>query len=143
MTKGTRPCLVVIEDNPADVQLLELALADAGLDCEFTFISDGRQAMDWVHLQATSPDATKPGVIVLDLNLPKHDGIEILEAMHRTGLGTLPVLVLSSSPSPRDAARVTAFPNARYMTKPVDLDGYATLSAVLRQMIEQPSAAAR
>ena len=136
------PCLLVIEDNPADVQLLQFTLLDAGLQCEIVTISDGQQALAWVasHEEADTP-GVKPQLLIVDLNLPKHDGIEILEAMqHNPALAVLPVLVLSSSPSPRDAARVTAFPNTRYMTKPSDLDGYAELATVLRQMLDAQNA---
>jgi CheY-like chemotaxis protein len=141
-TDAARPCLLVIEDNPADVQLLQFTLSDAGLDCEIVTIADGQKALAWVRQQSEDAAPAKPQLLIVDLNLPKHDGIEILEAMQQNpSLAVLPVLVLSSSPSPRDAARVTAFPNTKYMTKPSDLDGYGELSTVLRQMLDSHGAA--
>ena len=134
MNAETVPLLVVIEDNPSDVQLLEYTLKDAGLRCDVEVIVDGQKALAWVRKHIVGEPL--PALVIVDLNLPKHDGIEILEEMQRGGMldGTT-VLVLSSSPSPRDSARVRAFPNTRYMTKPSDLDGYGDLAKVLEEMM--------
>jgi CheY-like chemotaxis protein len=140
VTPDAKPRLVVIEDNPADVQLLRFTLEDAGMACELLVIEDGLQGLNWVQLHTDGQGASRPDITVLDLNLPRHDGIEILEAMQRTPeLASVPVLVLSSSPSPRDIARVTAFPNTRYLTKPAVLEEYSAVAAVVRQMLDERS----
>lgn len=138
MSEHRAICLAVIEDNPADVQLLRFALEEAGLDCELVVLYDGQAALEWVRRNGN--EGARPAkAVVLDLNLPRHDGIEVLEAMHRTpGLADVPVLVLSSSPSPRDVARVGAFPNTRYRTKPTVLEEYTQVSEMIREMIQPP-----
>jgi CheY-like chemotaxis protein len=134
MNTGIRPRIVVIEDNPADVELLRITLAEVNLECELTVLRDGAEAMDWIH---GSP-LLIPDLAVVDLNLPKHDGIELLEAMQAIpALARLPALVLSSSPSPRDIACVGMFPNTRYMTKPTFLDQYLDVGRVVIELLSQ------
>ena len=131
----TRPCLLVIEDNPADVQLLRLLLQENGFDCEMVVLRDGLEALAWVCLHDSRPHVPRPDLAVLDLNLPKHDGMQIIEAIRQTrGLEALPILVLSSSPSSRDGARLTAFLNIAYRTKPSTLEDYGEIISVIRGM---------
>ncbi|MCW5979968.1 MAG: response regulator [Bryobacteraceae bacterium] len=125
--------ILVIEDNPGDVELLRLALAGAGLDCELTVIDDGGDALTFAASSAVPFD-----LAVLDLNLPKNDGLEILEAMRANPvLSDMPVALLSSSSSPREQARLEAFRIGRYLTKPSDLDAYLQIGAVLKQMLTE------
>jgi CheY-like chemotaxis protein len=132
MAPNDKPSILLVEDNPADVQLFGFALEDAGLDCELMVIRDGGDALQLVR-RATSPIAD---VAVIDLNLPKNDGIEILEAIRSNpALTGMPVLILSSSPSPRDISRVSAFPNTQYLTKPSFLDQYARLGSTIGMML--------
>ena len=141
MNRRSKPFIVVIEDNPADVQLLELALDDIALECDCKVIQDGAEALAWVR-SFESGEGTQlqlPDLAVVDLNLPKNDGIEILTAMMNGRLSGVPALVLSSSPSPRDVARVRAFPNTRYLTKPSLLEQYAELGRAMREMLDSSS----
>jgi len=132
MSAGRTPQIVVIEDNPADIELLRFALAEVGMICDLHIIRDGGQAMEWIG-SAGSVD-----LVVVDLNLPKHDGIEVLEAMQASELlADLPVLVLSSSPSPRDMARVKMFRNTKYVTKPTFLEQYQDVGRLLEEMLLQ------
>lgn len=132
-----RPCILVIEDNASDVQLFRLALDEAGLDCELMVIRDGAEAVQWVESMRQSPDGhALPHMAVVDLNLPKYDGFEVLAMMRATEtLTSMPVMVLSSSVSPRDIARVQTFSNTRYVPKPVDLDEYSELGRKIRAML--------
>ncbi|HEY1240652.1 MAG TPA: response regulator, partial [Bryobacteraceae bacterium] len=83
--------ILVIEDNPADVELLRMALRHAGLDCELTIIDDGADALALVSRQPPA-SAADLDLAIIDLNLPKHGGEEILEALRANpDLTDLPV----------------------------------------------------
>src|SRR3954463_2161277 len=136
MTGASKPCVLMVEDNPADIHLLQFALRESGLDCDIEVLHDGLEALAWVRRHRDGAGTALPHIAILDLNLPKHDGIEVLEAMqHSPRLNALPVLVLSSSASPRDVARVTAFPNTAYRTKPSTLEEYADVARVIAEMM--------
>ena len=131
------PLILVIEDNPADVQLLELALSEAGIAADLMTFADGASAMTWI---ASCSDATSsgpcPDLAIVDLNLPKYDGLELLNALRRSGgLANVPALVMSSSTSPRDEARVRSLPNTEYLVKPADLDAYAEVGAAIGRLL--------
>lgn len=131
------PLILVIEDNPADVQLLEMALAEAGLRAELLTFADGANAMAWISACGT-PEASGPcpDLAIVDLNLPKYDGIELLNALRRNaGLASVPALVMSSSTSPRDEARVRSLENTEYLAKPSDLEAYVEVGAVIARLL--------
>ena len=83
--------ILVVEDNYADVDLLRWSLEGSGVDCELMVIQDGAEALAYVRRLGVSPPAPHD-LAVLDLNVPKHDGLEILEAMRATpAFASLPV----------------------------------------------------
>lgn len=128
--------VLVIEDNPADVELLRWALQDANFQCDLTVLEDGGEALAFIQQRGKYADRTPPDLTILDLNLPKYDGLEILEAMRSTpGFESVPVAVLSSSSSPRDRSRMEAFQIAKYITKPPDLDEYLRIGRVIRELV--------
>src|SRR6266700_5710060 len=73
--------VLLVEDNPADVELLRMALKNAGVDCELTVLEDGAEALALVRQRENDARASIPDLAVLDLNLPKIGGLEVLEAM--------------------------------------------------------------
>ena len=93
--------LLLIEDNPADVELVEEALAEAALDCGLSVMRDGRQAIDYIERIEREPACRFPDLVLLDLNLPKVSGEEVLNRMRssRKCRGAK-VLVISSSNVP-------------------------------------------
>jgi CheY-like chemotaxis protein len=130
--------LLVIEDNPADVELLRWALEAAHVKCELIVLEDGGEALAFIQQRGKYADRTPPDLAIVDLNLPKYDGLEILEAMRATpGFESLPVAVLSSSSSPRDRSRMEAFHIASFITKPPDLDEYLQIGDEIRKLIAQ------
>lgn len=138
MTQNRKPLILMVEDNAADIQLFRLALEQAAIDCELLVLRDGGEALSWIREYGRSEPQPHPDIAVIDLNLPKNDGIEILTAMEgNVRLRGLPSLVLSSSPSPRDVARVSTFANAAYARKPSHLDQYAELGQRVKLMLEQ------
>ena len=131
--------LLVIEDNPADVELLRWALDAASLRCDLVVLEDGGDALAFIQGRGKHAGRRVPDLTVLDLNLPKYDGIELLEAMRaRPEFANVPVAVLSSSSSPRDRSRMEGFAIARYITKPPDLDEYLSIGNIIRELVSEP-----
>jgi two-component system response regulator len=127
--------ILVIEDNPGDVELIRMALELAGIDFELQVIDEGEGAMAYVQQQRNSVDGL-PDLVLLDLNLPKHSGLEILEAIRRNqAFAAVPVTVLSSSSSRRDRAKIEDFQIAMYITKPPDLEEFLKIGPTLKNML--------
>jgi CheY-like chemotaxis protein len=130
----TRPIrLLVAEDNAADVYLLKVALEEKGVAFTMDVLSDGAEAMARV---AAPLEAEPPDLVLLDLNLPKHDGREILAAMRANpGFRDVPVAVLTSSESPRDRTDAQRLGATIYLRKPSDLDEFLRLGDVIRRLV--------
>jgi CheY-like chemotaxis protein len=134
----TRIQLLVVEDNPADVQLLRFALDVAGLNCEMTVMEDGGEALAFFKKEGNHVAEPRPDLAILDLNLPKYGGLEVLEvARANPRYSDLPILVFSSSSSPRERGRLEALGMARYFTKPADLEQYLELGKIVRELLAQ------
>ncbi len=126
--------IFLAEDNPADVYLLREALGvEADADIELLVAHDGEEAMDYVYRRGRFATLPKPDLIVLDLNLPKSDGSDILRAIRESSdLRMVPVVILTSSDSPRDRAAAERLGADGYITKPSDLDAFLSLGSTLR-----------
>lgn len=134
---GHRYRILVVEDNPNDVELLRMALEEADLDCDLTVIEDGGDALEFVRGRAA---AEAPDLAILDLNLPRRDGVEVLNGMRSNpALSEVPVAVLSSSALPRERARVEALHVRRYIQKPSDLDEFLKIGRAVRELLGEPS----
>jgi two-component system response regulator len=128
--------VLVIEDNPGDVELIRMALEFAGIDCELQVIDEGEGAMAYVQQQPDSAGERVPDLVLLDLNLPKHSGLEILEAIRANqAFAAVPVTVLSSSSSRRDRAKIEDFHIAMYITKPPDLEEFLKIGPALKDLL--------
>ena len=77
--KSEKPNVLLVEDNPADINLVEEALEEAKLDCDLHFMRDGARAFEFLELLDAEPDRPAPDVVLLDLNLPKIGGEEVLK----------------------------------------------------------------
>lgn len=127
--------LLVIEDNPADVDLLRRALASAGLDCQLTIVDDGADALALFQQDSTT---LTPDLAIVDLNLPKHGGLEIIERMRgNPRFADVPVVILSSSSSPRDRAKMENFRIQRYIVKPADLEEFLRIGWHIKELLAQ------
>jgi two-component system response regulator len=130
--------VLVVEDNPADVELLRWALEGAEINCDMTVIEDGGEAMIFIQRTGKYLDCPTPDLAILDLNLPKYDGTEILEAMRANRVfADVPVAVLSSSSSPHDRVKMEAFGIGRFITKPPDLEEYMSIGFIVKQLLEE------
>ena len=133
--------VLVIEDNAADVELLRLALDHAALDCELTVITDGADVLAMLKHEGKYTSMAIPDIVVVDMNLPRYEGTEILEAMRaHPAFNVVPVVVVSSSAWPRERARMQALGVARYITKPAELDEYLEIGVVLRDLLRDSGA---
>jgi CheY-like chemotaxis protein len=113
--------ILLVEDNVADVDLLRLAMKDADLSCNLTVIEDGGEALACIRQQGKYSGCRPPDLIVLDLNVPKSDGIEILRAIRESNAFTsVPVVITTSSSSPREMTQLQALGITRHFTKPHD-----------------------
>jgi CheY-like chemotaxis protein len=129
---GTPLSIVIIEDNPADVWLIQEALRHSGLPHETRVIEDGEEAC--VFLEQCSTGSALPDVMILDLNLPRVDGASILSMMQSEGLGRVPVVILSSSKAPNDIALGANRENVVYIIKPNDLDAFLDVGNRIRDL---------
>jgi CheY-like chemotaxis protein len=118
--------IVLIEDNPGDVLLVEMALEENDVACEITRFTDGEEALRW--LCATDESASnglRPDIILLDLNTPKSDGFAVLKQLKETPhLAGVPVAVVTSSRAQTDKRRAELLGASRYVEKPSELDEF-------------------
>ena len=117
--------ILMVEDNPGDVDLTREGLAEAKLHNELFIASDGEEAMAFLLREGEHVGAPRPDLILLDLNLPKKDGREVLsEIKAHEDLRRIPVVVLTSSEAEEDVLRSYDLHANCYITKPVDLQKF-------------------
>jgi two-component system, chemotaxis family, response regulator Rcp1 len=117
--------ILLVEDNPGDVRLTIEALKEGKILNEVSVVEDGVEALDYLHRKGKYSEAPRPDLILLDLNLPKKDGREVLEDIKQDGgLKKIPVVVLTTSAAERDILRAYNLHANCYITKPVDLEQF-------------------
>jgi two-component system, chemotaxis family, response regulator Rcp1 len=114
--------ILLVEDNPGDVELTEDALRRSKVATRVSVVTDGEDAMDYLRRQSSYQDETMPDLVLLDLNLPRKDGMEVLKEMKddRT-LRHIPVVVLTTSEAERDILASYELGANCFISKPVDL----------------------
>ncbi|EMG37999.1 CheY-like receiver domain and winged-helix DNA-binding domain containing response regulator [Desulfocurvibacter africanus PCS] len=138
MTRERKPVILLIEDNPGDVRLTCKTLEKRKIEAEVVVVKDGAEAMAYLRQSERQADARLPDIILLDLNLPKKDGREILaEIKQDPQLMVIPVIALTSSKSEDDVVRSYRLQANSYIIKPSSWDEYervisATLNYWLR-----------
>lgn len=115
-----------------------MALKDAGVQCDLVLFEDGRQVIDYVRKPESVSPQSSPDLIVLDLNLPKNDGLEILEVLREApAFADVSIAVFSSSSFPRERAKLEAFKIREFIVKPTDLDEYLDIGKVVRNLLNE------
>ena len=118
--------ILLVEDNPTEVYLTRSALEDAEIGNRLSVVHDGEEAMQFLRREGRFGDAPTPDLILLDLNLPKKDGREVLaEVKGDPELRQIPVIVLTTSGHDEDIERAYALHANSYIRKPVDFDQFA------------------
>lgn len=134
--------ILLAEDNPADVYLIRQALAENNLDCDLHVACDGKQALSFFSREGDGTRAAIPDLILLDINMPQHDGTEVLQHIRQDSrLDAVPVIIFTSSDSPADRLSATQLGAIRYIKKPSLLDEFMAIGAVIREILAAPPVA--
>ena len=120
--------ILLVEDNPGDVNLTRLALADREINVNLSVVADGVEAMNFLHRQGEYDRAIHPDLILLDWNLPRKDGREVLlEIRSDARLQRIPVVVLTTSQAEEDILKAYNLHANCYITKPVDFHQFVRI----------------
>lgn len=122
MVQVNRVDILLVEDNPGDVRLTQIALRDSKIANRLDVAEDGVEAMAYLRKQGKYADAVTPDIILLDLNLPRKNGREVLEEIKSDDyLKRIPVVILTTSDDEKDILASYNLHANCYITKPVDL----------------------
>lgn len=117
--------ILLVEDNPGDVLLTREAFKDARIAHRLSIAEDGEQALSFLRRNGPYHDAPRPDLILLDLNLPKKDGRELLdEIKNDPALQAIPVIVLTTSDAEQDVWKAYKLHANCYLTKPIEVDDF-------------------
>jgi two-component system, chemotaxis family, response regulator Rcp1 len=117
--------ILLVEDNPGDVRLVQEALRDSKLINKMHAVTDGQKALAYLRKEGLFADAVRPDLVLLDLNLPRKDGREVLaEIKADDALRQIPVVIVTSSKAEEDILKAYDHHANCYITKPVDLEKF-------------------
>lgn len=140
MSVEQRVKVLIVDDNPLDARLVCYALKEHKWAADTLVFEDGEQAIRYLTQESTSQPTLLPDLILLDMNLPKVDGTEVLKTIRATeNLRNLMVIVLSSFDQEESRRQIEAAQVAadQYLTKPADLDGFLALGGALRRLYHE------
>jgi two-component system, chemotaxis family, response regulator Rcp1 len=129
--------ILLAADNVGDVMLVQEALAAHHVENMLHVVKDGQEALDFVSAMGEGPGVYCPDLMLLDMNLSKADGVVVLAAFreHKACTAT-PVIIASSSNSPKDRSRAAALGVNHYFRKPPDFDEFMKLGKVVKEVLE-------
>jgi chemotaxis family two-component system response regulator Rcp1 len=120
--------VLLVEDSPGDIRLTREAFHDANADIHVNVATDGVEAMAYLRREGDQVDAPRPAIILLDLNLPRMDGREVLAQIKADpSLKTIPTIILTTSEANADIVRSYELQANSYLTKPVQLEKFESL----------------
>jgi chemotaxis family two-component system response regulator Rcp1 len=120
--------VLLVEDSPGDVRLTQEAFRQANISIRLHVASDGVEAMAFLRKESPHINAPRPDLILLDLNLPRMDGREVLAQIKKSaGLKTIPTVILTTSDSEADIVKSYQLQANCYLSKPVELDAFESL----------------
>ena len=129
--------ILVVEDNPGDVFLIEEALREHAVDCEVEVLDDGGKARDYFS-DIEHGEGRVPDLVLLDLNLPKIPGIDVLRRIrYIPACRNVPVIIISSSEAPSDRHDAAELGANHYIRKPSLLEEYLALGGVIKSTLEK------
>ncbi len=129
MSKNRRPVnILLIEDNPGDVRLTQEAFKEGDMNVNLSVVMDGVEALEYLNKEGRFVDSITPDLILLDLNLPKKDGREVLEVIKKDErLMCIPVVVLTTSGAEQDISNSYRLHANCYLNKPIEFDKFFDL----------------
>src|SRR3954447_13114151 len=131
------PDVLLAEDNAADVYLIKEALRVHQLDVNLHVVSEGEAAIRFIEATEKGENASPPKLALLDINLPRRTGIEVLTRLRRsTTCGAIPVALMSSSRSLESIGDKIEY----FFTKPCDYDGFMALGGIVKDLLTRPAA---
>lgn len=135
---ASKPNLLLVEDNAADVLLVEHAIELHSVPVDLHIVVDGEEAIAFIERAERDPQAPCPDMVLLDLNLPRKSGTEVLQRVRRSDrCKHVPVIILTSSDAPKDRAATSNFGANRYFRKPTDYDEYMKVGKVLNEIVDE------
>ena len=122
---GRQIDVLLVEDDPGDVLMTREAFEDYKVQNQLHVVNDGTEAMAFLRREGDYADVPRPDLVLLDLNLPRMDGREVLQAIKSDpDLASIPVVVLTTSEAEEDVLRSYSLHANAYVTKPVDFDRF-------------------
>lgn len=126
--------LLLVEDNPGDVRLTQEALKESGANVDLSVVVDGEEALDFLFKRNKFENVERPDIVLLDLNLPKKNGLEVLEEIKENeNLRTIPVLILTTSDAEHDILKGYNLHVNCFIIKPVDFDEFINVIGCIEQ----------
>lgn len=126
--------ILMAEDSPSDAELARQAFKNGKLLNELTIVKDGVEALAYLRKEGEYQDVQRPDVILLDLNMPKKDGREVLEEIKKDpNLRTIPVVILTTSEDEHDILRSYELQASSFITKPVEFEKFLDVAKGIRQ----------
>jgi CheY-like chemotaxis protein len=127
--------ILLVEDNPGDVLLIRECLEQHQVACELFVASDGEKAIDFID-GFERDGRTLPALVILDLNLPRRSGREVLQRMRENPMwSNIPTVILSSSGELKDQQETARLGASKYIRKPSNLDAFIAIGGVLKCML--------
>lgn len=124
--------VLLVEDSPSDARLTQEAFRDGKIRNNLTIVTDGAAALSYLRRETPYESAPRPDLVLLDLNLPKMDGREVLRRIKTDpALQSIPVVVLTTSEAEEDVAKAYEYHANCYIRKPVDLDSFLHIVSVV------------
>lgn len=129
--------VLLVEDNLPDVYIMRQAIQDEGIAAEFAVAKDGEEALERITKWSDGRSTDRPDVVIMDINLPKYDGFEVLRHIRASQiLKDTPVLVVTSSDSSTDRVRASEL-NATYFKKPSTYDEFLQIGKVIAKILQR------
>lgn len=135
-TRLRTPFVLLVEDSPADIYIVRESLKKHMKEVNLQVLNDGDKAFALIEAAEADDSAPFPALVILDLNLPKRSGQEILRRVRQSAkLGRIPVVIFTSSDSPADRAETTKLGATAYFRKPADLEEFMCIGKVVQSVL--------
>jgi CheY-like chemotaxis protein len=135
-TRLRTPFVLLVEDSPADIYIVRESLKKHMKEVDLQVLNDGEKAFALIEAAEADDSAPSPVLLILDLNLPKRSGQEVLKRVRQSSrLGRIPVVIFTSSDSPADRAETTKLGATAYFRKPADLEEFMCIGKVVQSVL--------